>query len=137
MKRALTIGLLFLCICTNSACTTTPLNTDTPIEITAENLWTEFVSDQDAAKKRFDGSQVSVTGMVAETAKVFMGKPCILLENGVVSTPDGIFCYFPDDFDITQYKIGETITVLGICSLAVHIAGEDTPFISIDCASAR
>lgn len=131
MKRALIMSLLALCICITSACTATSPNTDTPIEITAENLWTEFVSDRDAAREHFDGSQVAVSGVIAETAEAFMGKPCILLENGVVSIPDGIFCYFPNDFDVTQYNVGDTITVLGTCSLAIHVAGDDSPHISI------
>lgn len=103
-----------------------------PIKISAEDLWNEFIADKDNATDRFDGNPISVTGTIAEISEDFMGSPCILLENGVNSIPDGIFCRLQDGFNVHDYQIGDTITVTGTCSLAIHIAGDDTPFISIE-----
>lgn len=124
----LLIALVFLTACGPTFQAGDPTN---PIEISAEDMWDEFVANKEDAAGRYDGERVTVTGTIAEISEAFMGSPCIMLENGVVSIPDGIFCYFPDGFNVHDYSIGETITVAGTCSLAIHIAGDDTPFISI------
>lgn len=136
-RKTASIILLVLCACILAymPLTASKDNPSDAVEISAEDLWDEFVSDKKAASVRFEGSRVVVTGSVAEIAEAFMGYPCILLENGVVSIPDGIFCFFPQEFDVTAYNIGDVITVSGWCSVAIHIAGEDVPFISIEDAS--
>ena len=105
------------------------------IEISAENLWQEFESDRDAAKDKFDGCILAITGSVAEISESFMGQPCILLENGIDSIPDGIFCFFPSNTDLNGTELGDIITINGTCSVGIHVAGDDTPFISINDAS--
>ena len=61
-----------------------------------------------------------------------MGHPCILLENGIDSVPDGIFCMFPEGYDVSAPQTGETLTVTGVCSIGSNIAGDDTqPYIYI------
>ena len=97
-----------------------------PMEFSAEDLWREFKYDRTYAKKSLDGKIISVTGIVVEQGENFLMHPCIVLENGEDSIPDGIFIMFPDGFDVFQYHIGEEITVVGRCSLAVHLAGDDT-----------
>ena len=135
MKRKILASVLFvLLFIPFTACTHLPEKT-VPIKISAETLWDEFASDGVAATATYDGNIVAVTGVVAETAQMFMNQPCILLENGVVSIPDGIFCFFSSDFDASNYNKGETITVYGVCAVATHIAGESAPFISIEEAS--
>lgn len=101
------------------------------IALTAEDLWSAFTSDRNAAEAQYGGETISLTGEIAEVSDAFMGKPCILLENGADSIPDGIFCFFPPNFDVSDYSDGDTITVSGECSIALHIAGDDTPFISL------
>ena len=136
-RKTASIILLVLCACILAymLLTAPKDNPSDVVEISAEDLWSEFVSDKKATSARFDGSRVAVTGSVAEIAEAFMGYPCILLENGVVSIPDGIFCFFPQEFDVTAYNIGDVITVSGRCSVGTHIAGEDVPFITIREAS--
>lgn len=97
-----------------------------PIEISAEELWREFKYDRTYAKKSLDDKMIAVTGIVVEQTDNFMQHPCVLLENGEDSIPDGIFIMFPDGFDVFQYHIGEEITVIGRCSPAIHVAGDDT-----------
>lgn len=101
------------------------------IALTAEDLWSTFTSDRNLAKAQYGGKTISLTGKIAEVTDAFMGKPCILLENGVDSIPDGIFCFFPPDFNISGYSAGDIITISGECSVALHVAGDDTPFISL------
>lgn len=104
----------------------------TPIEITAEDLWRAFKYDQTAAKEKYDDKLISVTGTIAEGPAEFMQEMCILLENGERSIPDGIFCMFPIEKDLSSYHVGQKVTIVGRCSLAIHIAGDDTnPYISI------
>lgn len=133
MKKLFIAGLFLLVVLVvASGCSPTDqVSASEAIKVSAEGMWSEFAADMDAAAKQFDGSLVTVTGMIAEVHEMFMGFPCILLENGVDSIPDGIFCYFPEGFNVHNYSVGETITVTGVCSLAIHVAGEETPFISI------
>lgn len=133
MKRLSVFGLvLLIASVVISGCSPIgPSRESEAIEVSAELMWSEFAADMDAATKQFDGSLVTVTGMIAEVHETFMGSPCILLENGVDSIPEGIFCYFPKEFNVHNYSAGETITVTGVCSLAIHVAGKETPFISI------
>lgn len=103
-----------------------------PIEITAEDLWRAFKYDRTAAKEKYDDKLISVTGTIAEGPAEFMQEMCILLENGERSIPDGIFCMFPIEKDLSSYHVGQTVTIVGKCSLAIHIAGDDTnPFINV------
>lgn len=136
-RKTASVILLVLCSCILAymLLTESKDNSSEAVEISAEDLWSEFVSDKKAASARFEGNRVIVTGSVAEIAEAFMGRPCILLENGVVSIPDGIFCLFPQEFDVTAYNIGDVVTISGRCSVGIHIAGEDVPFIFIKEAS--
>lgn len=97
-----------------------------PIEISAEQLWREFKYDRTYANKSLDNKIIAVTGIVVEQTENFMLHPCVLLENGEDSIPDGIFIMFPEGFDVFQYHLGEEITIVGRCSPAIHIAGDDT-----------
>ncbi len=102
------------------------------IVVTAEQLWTEIKYGDTSDLLKYEGNRLTVSGIVAESASMFMGSPCILLENGENSIPDGIFCVFVDDAAIDEYSIGQSITVCGVCSLGTHIAGDDTnPYIFI------
>ena len=108
-----------------------------PLEITATELWSEFRQNGSNSKAKYDGTLLIISGQVAEVSESFMGQPCILLENGEDSVPDGIFCFFPVQSaeSVVSVEVGNSVTVLGVCSVAVHIAGEKTPFISIESAS--
>lgn len=103
------------------------------ISISAESLWSEFEKDQDTATEVYDDTLLYLSGSVVEISDSFMGSPCVLLENGVVSIPDGIFCMFPEDSleEVQALEIGEQITVYGKCSVGIHAAGDETPFISV------
>lgn len=96
------------------------------IEITAEDLWDTYKYDRTYAEATLDDKTLSLTGIIADITEQFMGYPCILLENGEDTIPDGIFVMFPDGFDVFQYSVGEEITVIGRCSPAIHLAGDDT-----------
>lgn len=96
------------------------------IEINAEDLWDTFKYDRTYAEAALDDKTLSLTGIIADITEQFMGYPCILLENGEDTIPDGIFVMFPEGFDVFQYSIGEEITVIGRCSPAIHLAGDDT-----------
>ena len=101
-------------------------------EISAEILWDEAVANELKAKQTYDGNAIVVTGVVAEKAASFMGKPCIVLENGADSIPDGIFCYMQTSEMLSECDIGNEITVAGICSFGVTFAGENMPYIFLD-----
>lgn len=96
------------------------------IEITAEDLWDKYKYDRTYAEATLDDKTLSLTGIIADITEQFMGYPCILLENGEDTIPDGIFVMFPDGFDVFQYSIGEEITIMGRCSPTIHLAGDDT-----------
>ncbi len=103
------------------------------ISVSAEEMWNEFEIDRDEADRTYDDTLLYLSGSVAEISDSFMGSPCVLLENGVVSIPDGIFCMFPEDSleQVQALELGEQVTIYGKCSIGIHIAGEDTPFIYI------
>lgn len=105
-----------------------------PIEISAVDLWNFFIEDKDTAKNRFDGQLIFVSGSVAEVSDAFMGSPCVLLENGIDSIPDGIFCLFPENSldQVIGLEFGEDITVQGTCSVGIPLEGEGMPYIFIN-----
>jgi hypothetical protein len=103
------------------------------IETSAEDMWIEFVDNRDSAEKKFDGADIVLTGTISEVSESFMGKPCILLENGADSIPDGIFCFFDDVTVLSRVSIGDNISVEGVCSLGSEIWGNDSLFIFVEC----
>ena len=103
---------------------TTP-DTNT-INITAEQLWCEFKYNRDTARKLYDDKSICLSGVVAEPPTIFMDLPCLLLENGEDSIPDGIFCFFADGYDLSKYEVGQEVFITGRCNLAIHLAGDDT-----------
>lgn len=124
MNRRLSMIFIAFALIAIIGCASTDYSS--PVEITSERLWEEFCIDKKTASSVYENNLLSVSGIIAEIIDNFLGYPCILLENGVDSIPDGIFIMFPDGFDVFQYHIGEEITVVGRCSLAVHVAGDDT-----------
>ena len=103
------------------------------ISVSAEKMWNEFEIDRDEADRTYDDAFLYLSGSVAEISDSFMGSPCVLLENGVVSIPDGIFCMFPESSleQVQALEVGQQVTIYGRCSIGIHIAGDDTPFIYI------
>lgn len=103
------------------------------ISVSSEEMWNEFEINWDTATRTYDDNFLYLSGSVAEINDSFMGSPCVLLENGVVSVPDGIFCMFPKDSleQVLALEIGAQVTIYGKCSIGIHIAGDDTPFIYI------
>lgn len=103
------------------------------IEITAIDIWHEFDNDRGGATQKYDGKTIALTGEVSEIAESYMGYPCILLDHGADSIPTGIFCFFPTESTdvVLNVNIGETVTIQGVCSIPIHIAGEYAPFITI------
>lgn len=130
MKRFFMVVFAVLLVAL-SGCTQTEY--EQVISVSAEEIWNEFEIDQGTATKTYDDALLYLSGSVAEISDSFMGSPCVLLENGVVSIPDGIFCMFPEDSleQVQDLEIGEQVTIYGRCSVGIHIAGDDTPFISI------
>jgi len=103
------------------------------LEVSAETLWSDFKYDRDMAESIYKDKQIIVTGKIAEPPTIFLQQPCILLENGEDSVPDGIFCMFAAGYDIHSYGVGEIISVHGRCTLAAHIAGDaSNPYIYIE-----
>lgn len=95
------------------------------IVVDAVDLWKEMKYGGNDLTE-YDGLLYEITGEVAEISDSFMGHPCILLENGESTIPEGFFIMFPDGFDVSRYSIGEIVTVNGTCSPAIHIAGDDS-----------
>ena len=131
MKRTIFLFLLFLSLCSCSI-EFEHSQSKAAIQVSAEDLWSEFKHNRDSALYAYDGREIVVSGEIAESPGIFMQQPCIILENGEDCIPDGIFCMFPEGYDVESYNVGETISVQGRCSLAMHLAGDDTnPFIFI------
>lgn len=98
---------------------------DDAIAVNAVDLWIEMkYGENDIAD--YDGVLYEITGEVSEVADFFMGHPCIVLENGEDTIPEGFFIMFPEGFDVFQYSVGETITITGKCSPGLHIYGDDS-----------
>ena len=130
MKRFLMIAFAVL-LAILSGCMQT--GDEQVISVSAEDIWNEFETNREAATGTYDDAILYLSGSVAEISDSFMGSPCVLLENGVVSIPDGIFCMFPESSleQVQGLEIGEQVTIYGRCSVGINIAGDDTPFISI------
>lgn len=133
MKKTFCFVLCIAAFFFFAACDAVPQSLE-PAKITAVSLWAEFETNRVAAEEKYIGAKILLTGEISEMTDAFMGKPCILLENGVDSIPAGIFCFFHDSFDVSVYSPGETITVSGTCFVMLNIAGDDTPYIYIDAA---
>ena len=131
MKINMLVMVLVLTLCA-SACSSG--KSAEPVEIHATMLWSEFVSDIETAANKYDGCLMAITGTIAEMPGSFMGEPCILLENGADTIPNGIFCFFNDEAELESLECGDTVTVSGTCSVAMHIASDQTPFVSIESA---
>lgn len=133
MRKIISILFYLILLCfAFVGCTADISAVNEDIFVTAEQLWTDIKHGDASSLSKYEGKRITVTGIVAESASQFLGSPCILLENGVDSIPDGIFCMFFDDAAIGEYNIGQSITVCGVCSLGTHIAGDDTnPYIFI------
>lgn len=102
-----------------------PLSNDKEIlNVSAERMWAAFEADKESSEKYYKGKTVSITGNVAEKAEIFLNEPCILLENGVDSIPDGIFCFLSNADDLERCEIGDEITITGECGFGVEIYGD-------------
>ena len=80
--------------------------------------------DKEEAESYYRGKTVRITGLVAEKTENFLNEPCILLENGVTSIPDGIFCFLSNANDLLICEIGSTVTIEGECSFGIEIYGD-------------
>ena len=95
-----------------------------PLSVSAIEMWEEFEADKNKAEDFYRNKTVSITGVVAEKAENFLNKPCVLLENGVDSIPDGIFCFLANASELEDCEIGSTVTITGECSFGVEIYGD-------------
>lgn len=129
-KWILVICLLLLLVSAWLYIDTGSKNTaEVQLSSTVSDLWSEFGNDDEAAKNKYDGKFVIVTGKISELEKSFMGSPCILLDHGADVIPTGIFFFFQDGFDVYKYNVGDTVKIAGTCSVPVHLAGENNPYI--------
>lgn len=94
------------------------------LKISAKKMWAEFEADEETARKYYDGKTVRITGKVAEKTENFLNKPCILLENGVDSIPDGIFCFLANAEDLNFCEVESEITIIGTCEFGIEIYGD-------------
>lgn len=121
-------GLMFcFCIsCSSSASITAP------IEVSAPDMWQEFLDDSAGAEKKYGGKTVTLTGSVSEIAESFMGSPCVLLENNSEKPPAGIFCFFSDLSSLSGLSVEDEVTIVGTLNIGVDIYGDEAPYIFIE-----
>lgn len=87
----------------------------TPISITAEDLYKEYEENEIAADRKYKGKPVKVSGTIRDIGKT-LGEPHINLATGKFSHQ--VIVYFPEnkyDDRIAQYSTGNNIEVTGTC----------------------
>lgn len=88
------------------------VTTEKGIEVTAQQIFTEYNTDEDAANGKYLNKAIQVTGQVQEVKKNQTGKTVVYLK-----TDDPIFgvnCSFKEEPGNVQP--GNTITFKGICT---------------------
>jgi hypothetical protein len=82
------------------------------IEVSATDLFEEYLTNETDANKKYLDRVLSVTGIVSETTYNQDGKPVIML-----STDDplfGIHCTLEEENE--KILVGNTVTIKGICT---------------------
>lgn len=91
-----------------------------PIEITAEQLWSEYSANEVAASDLYDGETLLISGTIQGISEdILTNDPCITLSSGDALGVYGIQCFFTNDADreaISNLSNGEYITIKGRCT---------------------
>lgn len=91
-----------------------------PIEITAEQLWSEYSANEVAASDLYEGETLLISGTIQGISEdILTNDPCITLSSGDALGVYGIQCFFTNDADretISKLSNGEYITIKGRCT---------------------
>ena len=91
------------------------MSEQTPILITAEDLYKEYEANEIAADRKYKGKLLKISGTIRDIGKT-LGEPHINLATGKFSNQ--VIVYFPDkkyDDRLAQYSTGDNIEVTGTC----------------------
>lgn len=90
-------------------------NQSSELTVDAATLYTEYNDDEDAARAKYGGKIVTVTGSVREASVLEDGTPKVVLETG---GDFGVLCEFDPNtrHARTDFKPGETMTIKGECA---------------------
>lgn len=85
------------------------------IEISAEDLFADYDTNEVAADQKYKGKRLKVTGIIEDFGTDILDDGYITLETGEYFL--SIQCYFKDsELDkVTKLSKGQTITLIGVC----------------------
>ena len=85
------------------------------LSVTAEQLYSEFDTDEAAATTKYVGKIITVSGKVREASKMDDGTPKVILETG---NSFGVSCEFDPNTKHakTEFQPGEALTLKGECA---------------------
>ncbi len=89
---------------------------DADITLSAEQMSSEYRTNEDAYRKKYDNKVLQIEGIVVETGNDFELGNYFALQ-GLNNDPFGIKCFFVKENikDTEQVKIGDSIIIKGVC----------------------
>lgn len=104
---------------TNESMVSTPAKKDTSkqlpdfIEVTANNLYSEYEANEVAADRKYKGNTIIVSGEIQKIAKEILGKPYVIL--GGEGFLDGVQCVFDRNQEgaVAKLSKGQSINIRG------------------------
>jgi len=119
MKKVIIIFRLFsivsltLISCGEKENSTKDNKTEYDIEVTAQDLYSSFTSDNESASEKYNEKKIKITGVIE---KIDEEKNYINLK--VKQLFGFVMCWFQDDFnkeDFSNYSINDEVTLIGTC----------------------
>ena len=85
------------------------------IEVTSQELYSAFTSDNESASAKYNNKKVKITGVIEDNLKKRRSRWYINLK--VKQRFGFVMCHFSDDFDNENWEFSrkDEITLIGIC----------------------
>jgi len=118
---SLMVGLVGVISCGGETVTppsggTTPPPEEIVVEVTAQELYSDYEANEVAADQKYEDKILQVDGVIISIGKDITDTPYVVLGKGEDFELGGVQCFFNDEDVVAQLSKGQIATVKGKCT---------------------